>query len=405
MRAVNHTQLQPSTVRLAVVTETWPPEVNGVANTINRLVTGLHKRGDYTIELVRPRQQHNTPSTSPTNSSQYDEYLVTSMRLPFYREVRFGIPKYLGLKQHWRQQRPDIVQIVTEGPLGYAALKAAQHLEIPVISDFHTNFDQYSHYYGVSHLFKMAKRYLRYFHNQTYRTLVPTQEIRNQLAANGYHNLDIMARGIDADLFKPSRRSEALRNKIGVRPKQLLVTLVTRVAQEKNIDLAFQAFRAIQAQHPDARFLLVGDGPERKRLEQQYPDCYFAGMQTGPALAEHYASGDLFLYPSTSETFGNVVTEAMASGLPVVTFDYAAAREYIRHGNNGLVAPLDDSQAFIDAAVTLAADRALRHKLGQAACVTAHQLDWDKVVQGLHHTIHTVLKESKHEYETPAPTQ
>ena len=396
MRVVHPKQLQPFTVRLAVVTETWPPEVNGVANTIYRLVTGLHKRGDYAIELVRPRQQHNDAY------KQYDEYLVPSMHLPFYREVCLGIPQYRGLKQHWQQKRPDMVQIVTEGPLGYAALKAAQHLNIPVISDFHTNFDQYSHYYGVSHLFKLAKRYLRYFHNQTYRTLVPTQEIRAQLATNGYRNLDIMARGIDADLFKPSRRSAALRHKIGVRPDQLLVTLVTRVAQEKNIELALQAFRAIQARHPDARFLLVGDGPERKRLEQQYPDCYFAGMQTGTALAEHYASGDLFLYPSTSETFGNVVIEAMASGLPVVTFDYAAAHEYIRQGENGWVVPLEAPQAFIDAAVTLATDQTLRHNLGQAASVTAHQLDWDKVVQGLHHTIHSVLEESKHEYETPA---
>lgn len=386
--------LVKSNTRLAVVTETWPPEINGVANTISRLVHGIRDMGGYHIQLVRPRQQARE---KPIRTENFQEYLVNGVTLPFYKEVRLGFPQYNALKRLWKKQRPDIVQIVTEGPLGYSAMKAAKKLGIPVISDFHTNFDQYSRYYRLSGFFNLAKRYLRHVHNQTLVTLVPTRELQQQLTASGYEKLGILDRGIDADLFKPQRRSEALRSQLGIRPDQLLVTLVTRMAQEKNLDLAFEAFRAIQQNTPDAKFLLVGDGPERKRLQEAHPDCLFAGMKTGEELAAHYASGDLFLYPSTSETFGNVVLEAMACGLPVVTFDYAAAREHILSGDNGMAIPLDNNAAFIAAAVELARNTELRQRMSPAATATAHNLSWRKVVERLHNTIQSVLHEVRHE--------
>ena len=379
-----------STTRLAVVTETWPPEINGVANTISRLVDGLHQGGRYQIQLIRPRQ-HEKESLHERQGLQ--EHLVNGLSLPFYKEVRLGFPQYNLLKRLWKKQRPDIVQIVTEGPLGYSAMKAARKLNIPTISDFHTNFDQYSRYYRLSGFFNLAKRYLRHVHNQTLVTLVPTRELQQQLTASGYSKLGLLERGIDTKLFNPQQRNETLRKQLGIAPSQLLVGLVTRMAQEKNLDLAFQAFRAIQKVTPDAKFLLVGDGPERKRLQAQYPDCLFVGMQTGTVLAEHYASCDLFLYPSMSETFGNVVVEAMASGLPVVTFDYAAAREYIQTDKNGCKVPFNNSDAFIQAAVQLAQQVELRQHLGINAAQTASQLSWDNVVEHLHQTIQTVLRD------------
>ncbi len=391
---------RPHTTRLAVVTETWPPEINGVAHTISHLVGGLCNLGHYQVELVRPRQPSDN---TRQESARFKEYLVKGLTLPFYPQVRLGFPHYFRLKRHWADQRPDMVQIVTEGPLGYAALKAALALGIPVISDFHTHFDQYSQYYHLSGLFKLANRYLRHLHNQTHMTLVPTRQLQAQLSANGYDRVGLLERGIDEGRFSPQRRSSALREQLGVRPEQLLVALVSRMAQEKNLDLAFSAFRSIQQSIPDARFLLVGDGPERKRLQQLHPDCLFVGMQTGNALAEHYASSDLFIYPSTSETFGNVVLEAMACGLPVVTFDYAVAREYIRTGINGMAVPFADPTAFIQTSTTLAMDAPLRKRLGQAAYETTRTLGWDKVVRHLHDTIQTVLyEECPHETAAPA---
>ncbi|HRJ54332.1 MAG TPA: glycosyltransferase family 1 protein [Candidatus Thiothrix moscowensis] len=387
-------QLVHASTRLTVVTETWPPEINGVAHTISRMVEGLRGRGGYQIQLVRPRQLAREKAR---REDGFHEYLVNGLTLPFYKEVRLGFPQYHALKRLWKKQRPDIVQIVTEGPLGYSAMKAAKKLGIPVISDFHTNFDQYSRYYRLSGFFNLAKRYLRHVHNQTLVTLVPTRELQQQLAASGYTRVGILERGIDTRQFNPQRRNLALRQRLGVRDDQLLVTLVSRMAQEKNLDLAFVAFRTIQQHVPDAQFLLVGDGPERKRLQEAHPDCLFAGMQTGTALAEHYASGDLFLYPSTSETFGNVVLEAMASGLPVVTFHYAAAYEHIRHADNGMAVPLDDNAAFIDASLALARDPVLRQQLGECASQTALGLSWEKVVERLDNTIQTVLREVRHE--------
>lgn len=389
----NPTPSQIST-HLAVVTETWPPEINGVAHTISQLVQDLKARGDYQITLIRPQQ---TKAEQALTAPHFQELLVRGFRLPFYQQVRLGYPHYLRLKRAWQATRPDLVQIVTEGPLGYAALKAARSLNIPVISDFHTHFDQYSHYYRLAKLNSLAERYLRSLHNQTLLTLVPTQELCRQLQAKGYQRLAVVERGIDKALFNPQRRSHELRTQLGLRPEQLLVTLVSRMAQEKNLDLAFAAFRAIQNLIPDARFLVVGDGPERARLQAQHPDCLFVGMQTKEALATHYASGDLFIYPSTSETFGNVVIEAMASGLPVVTFDYAAAHQHIRHQENGWSVLLHDKEAFIQAAVQLALDPQLRQRLGQQASLSTQHLSWQGVTNRLHQTIQTLLQELKHE--------
>lgn len=390
---------------LSVVTETWPPEINGVAHTCFRLVSGLRQRDDYRIQLVRPRQATDKQAA---NDGNFEELFVRGLTLPFYREVRFGLPQYFALKQQWRKQRPDMVQIVTEGPLGYAALKAAKALAIPVISDFHTNFDEYSRYYRAGGLFKLAKRYLRYLHNETLVTLVPTKQLQAQLENSGYRRLGILARGIDTRLFNPQRRSDELRTALGIEREQLLVVLVSRLAHEKNLDLAINAFRAIQAEVPDARFMIVGDGPERQRLQSANPDIVFTGMQRGEDLAAHYASGDLFIYPSLSETFGNVITEAMASGLPVVTFNYAAALEHIVSGENGIAVDVTDEAAFIRRSVQLAQDTELRQALGKAAVFTAQTLCWEKVINDLDQVIQSLLTDShqnKHASATSMPVK
>ncbi|WP_245929674.1 glycosyltransferase family 4 protein [Leucothrix pacifica] len=386
-------------IRLAVVTETWPPEVNGVANTIQHLVNGLLRLGRYYIELVRPKQ---SASDQPLLQEDFEEYLTNAITLPFYKEVKAGSPHFFGLRKRWKQQRPDIIQIVTEGPLGYSAMRAAKSLGIPVFSDFHTNFDQYSQHYHLTYGWRLVNRYLRHLHNSTLCTLVPTTELAQQLQRSGYKNLEILERGINAGLFHPHKRSQQLRHSLGIMDGQLMVTLVSRMAHEKNLDLAFAAYREIQQQVPNARFVLIGDGPDRARLQAQHPDCLFVGMQTGEALAQHYASGDLFLYPSTSETFGNVIIEAMASGLPVVTYDYAAAHKYIQSGKNGITVELHNEGAFIDAAVSLATQSQQRHAMGIKARATTQQLSWDNVVLHLDHITQQLLAKVHHEETAPA---
>jgi glycosyltransferase involved in cell wall biosynthesis len=363
-------------LRIALVTETYPPEVNGVAMTTQRMVDGLLRRG-HSVQLIRPRQG---PSDGPPSGRAVEQLLVAGLRLPNYRDLRVGLPALGLLTRAWRAQRPDIVHVVTEGPLGWAALAAARRLGLPAASDFHTNFHAYSTHYGFGLLRGMIGAYLRRFHNQSLCTFVPTRQLRAELEREGYRAVDVVARGVDTTLFNPARRSPALRQTWGLGPDDLAVIYVGRLAPEKNLPLALSAFAAVRRKRPDARLVLVGDGPARSRLERNGPAHVFAGMRTGEDLAAHYASGDLFLFPSQTETFGNVTLEAMASGLAVVAYDYAAAREHLVHGQNGLLAALGDGPAFERNAVRVAMDPQLMAAMRRKARLTAESVSWDHVI-------------------------
>lgn len=370
-------------LRIAVVTETYPPEVNGVAMTLGRLVDGLQVR-NHQVQLIRPRQ-HADDHPQPT--ATLSEHLQRGIALPRYEGLKMGLPAKAALTRLWTRQRPDVVQIATEGPLGWSALAAANKLRLPVASDFHTNFHSYSNHYGFGLLRRAIVAYLRKFHNKAAVTLVPTEGVRRELQASGYENLEVIGRGVDTRLFHPRRRDPALRAQWGVEDDETVALYVGRLAVEKNLELVFRAFDAMRAAQPRCRLVLVGDGPERAVWQAQRPDAVFCGTQVGEALAAHYASADAFLFPSLTETWGNVTIEAMASGLAVVAYDCAAAEEVIRHGENGLTAPPEDEAAFIAQAVSLATDPALRHRLGPAAAARAAQLSWDAIVDSFEHVL------------------
>lgn len=362
-------------LRIALVTETYPPEVNGVAMTLRCMVDGLIARG-HRVQLIRPRQSSLDEALSEV---AFDEVLAKGWKLPRYDGLHFGLPARTLLQKLWQRQRPDLVHVATEGPLGWSAVSAARKLCIPVTSDFHTNFAHYSRHYGVGWLRKLVSGFLRTFHNRTARTFVPTCAMAAALLKQGYDGVEVVARGVDTALYDPARRDAQLRGSWNVGDDDLVVLYVGRLAAEKNLPLAIQAFRAIQAQRPDARFVLVGDGPMRQRLADENPDCIFAGMRTGVDLARHYASAELFLFPSVTETFGNVTLEALASGLCVVAYDYAAAADVIRAGENGVLAPFDDAVGFIAAARDIAVQPELRNEVGRQARTTAKGLDWRAV--------------------------
>lgn len=365
-------------LRVAIVTETYPPEVNGVAMTIGRMLQGLLRRG-FDIQLVRPRQHALDAAQSTT---RLQEVLVRGVPLPRYYGLRAGLPAARTLRRLWQGKRPDVVHVVTEGPLGNSALAAARRLGIPASSDFHTNFHSYSRHYGFGLLQPVIAGYLRRFHNRTACTFVPTRELQGQLEAERYRDLLVVARGVDTALFNPSRRSAELRSSWGVSNGQLVAIHVGRLAPEKNLPLVLTAFDQIKLCVPSARLVLVGDGPQRAELQRRHPEHIFAGMRHGVDLASHYASGDLFMFPSLTETFGNVTVEAMASGLAVVAYDYAAAREHIVHGESGQLAPVGDSAAFVRLAAELALDDGLKARLRRNARRAAERIDWDEVVDG-----------------------
>ncbi len=358
-------------LRIACVTETYPPEVNGVALTIARLVQSLRAR-HHAVQVIRPRQ-------AADNGAATDDVLVRGMPIPRYEGLRMGLPCSGRLVTLWRRQRPDVVHIATEGPLGRSALLAARALGLPVCSEFRTNFHAYSQHYGFGFLRRPIIGYLRRFHNATQCTMVPTQALHDDLHKEGFRNLLTVARGVDVRRFDAAHRSEALRARWGAAADDLVVTCVGRLAPEKNLNTLVAAFEAIHRAQPRARLVLVGDGPMRKELQARCPQAIFAGQRTGSDLAAHYASADLFLFPSVTETFGNVTTEAMASGLAVVAFDYAAAQRLIRDGENGALAPFDDNAAFVATAARTAASLANCRVLGARARQSVMALDWDTI--------------------------
>ncbi|MEN5102126.1 glycosyltransferase family 1 protein [Stenotrophomonas sp. TWI809] len=357
-------------MRYAIVTETYPPEVNGVALTVQGLELGLRAAG-HQVDLVRPRQPSDVEAVDGT-------VLVTGANLPRYPGLRFGLPAPSRLARQWQQQRPDAIYIATEGPLGWSALRTARRLGIPVATGFHTRFDEYLPDYGVAWLQAAALRWMRRFHNQADATLVPTQELQQFLGEQGFDRVRLLARAVDSSQFEPERRDPALREEWGIDGNGFAAIYVGRIAPEKNLGLAVKAFRRLQQVRPKARFVFVGDGPSRAKLAHDNPDFIFCGVQRGDALARHFASGDLFLFPSRSETFGNVTLEAMASGLATVAFDYGAAREYLRTDESGIA--VNDDSEFVTAAVQLAGDDALRHRLGRTAATAMKRLHPQHVV-------------------------
>jgi len=284
-----------------------------------------------------------------------DEVLLQGAALPRYPGLRFGLPAPRLLLRRWTEQAPDAIYVATEGPLGHSALRVARRLGIPACTGFHTRFDDFAHHYGVGFLTPAVFACLRRFHNRAAATLVPTTGLARYLEDNGFRNVRLLRRAVDTGLFDPARRDPALRAEWGVPEDGLALVHVGRLAPEKNIELALRAFAAVKARFPGARCVIVGDGPARGQLQHEHPGIVFAGMRHGEDLARHYASGDLFLFPSLTETFGNVTLESLASGVPVVAFDYGAAREHIRSPGAGARVPTGEPEAFIEAAIASAA--------------------------------------------------
>ncbi|HRK39187.1 MAG TPA: glycosyltransferase family 1 protein [Burkholderiaceae bacterium] len=373
---------QRMSLRVAIVTETYPPEINGVATTLARLVRGLQVRG-HDVQLVRPRQQQD--KLPATGVPATEEVLTKGMPIPKYPHLRMGLPSKKQLVSLWTLRRPDVVHIATEGPLGWSALQAARKLKLPVSSDFRTNFDAYSHHYRLGWLHKPIAAYLRKFHNLADCTLVPTQQLRSALSASGFERLHVVARGIDTAAFDPALRDPVLRREWGVAPGERVALYVGRLAPEKNPQLLASTFNAMLAADPNLTCVVVGDGPSAADIRQACPQARMLGSQTGQMLARCYASADLFIFPSQTETFGNVTLEAMASGLVVVAFDHAAAAEVITHRHNGWLAPLGDDNSFIQTAVSLALDPTSDAVVQQAARATVLARDWTHIVGQVEH--------------------
>lgn len=363
-------------MKIALVTETFPPEVNGVAMTNQRLVRGLIGLG-HEVLLIKPRRA----DANDVPTKQFSVLEVFGIPIPNYAGLKIGLPALGQLKKHFESHKPDVVHVATEGPLGFSALRAAIQLNIPATSTFHTNFQDYCADYGAAFAGRVMMKYLRWFHNKCALTTVPDPDLITRLEKDGVERLEHLGRGADTELFSPGKRSQALRAAWGAGPDTPVAIYVGRAAAEKNIPLVLEAWQKARKEHPDLKMVVVGDGPVRKKLEKKWPEVHFAGMRYDEDLAAHYASADVFIFGSESETFGNVVIEAMTSGLVVLTYDYAAGRQFIRSGENGYLVTLGDEQALSDKFAEILKQRGGWPAIGLAARQTAESYPWSATIE------------------------
>lgn len=363
-------------MKLAIVTETFPPEINGVAMTFGVIAGELARRG-HSVAVYRPRRP-DLPDPEPPGG--YRQIPMPGVPMPGYPLLRLGLPARRRLRRLWSADRPDLVHVATEGPLGLSAIRAARSLGIAVTSSFHTNFHAYTSHYGISLLRRAALGWLRHVHNLTQRTFVPTADLCAELSGLGFRNLSVLSRGVDTRQFGPERRSEALRSAWGAAPGDPVVIHVGRMAAEKNYPLLFRVYAEMKRANPACRFVLAGEGPLKRALMREHPDCVFAGFFSRDEIGRHYASADIYIHASLTETFGNVLTEAMSSGLAAAGFDYAAARIFMKDGESGLTAPRDRPDLLVSAGVRLATDPELRARLRLAGRAAVEAQSWETVI-------------------------
>lgn len=384
------TDVMTTALHISLITETFAPEINGVANTLGHLCDGLRAR-NHQVELVRPRQ--NSDGDQRSND---ELMLCRGWPLPGYPGLQWGVTSTQRLLKRWQQQRPDVIYIVTEGPLGLCALRVARRLGIAVVSGFHTNFAQYFTQYGLGLFTRALTHYLRWFHNRSTLTLVPSTSQYLELERRHFERLELLARGVDSQLFCPAKRQNDLRQSWGLQEDDIALLHVGRLAPEKNLGALKRCLDALQARYPTRCFklIVVGDGPTRRSLEASLPEAIFYGVQSGEDLAKYYACGDVFLFPSLTETFGNVVLEALSAGLGVVAYDEAAAGLHIRHGYNGVLAMPGDEHAWIEAACWLLEDPETLRTIRLNARRHASRQSWAAIIEQFEGLLHRARQDS-----------
>ncbi|HEV3164308.1 MAG TPA: glycosyltransferase family 1 protein [Isosphaeraceae bacterium] len=364
-------------MRVTLITETFFPQVNGVSRTLGQLARVLTEAGDA-VQLIHP--DYGVPTRGRSDVA------VRSIRVPFYPELHLPVPPFRRMAQGIDAFEPDIIHIATEATLGLAALRFARKRRIPTVSSFHTNFDQYSAHYRVAFARGAIRSYLRWFHNQTLETYVPSQSTIANLESLGFRNLVLWPRGVDGTMFRPDRPGRAtVREALGFRPDDVVIGHVSRIAAEKNVTYLGEALAQVSASRPEVRILIVGDGPERPALAKRLgPAAQFAGYRTGDDLADHFAAADLFAFASLTETFGNVILEAMASGLPVVAVRAGGPGNTVLDGRTGaLVEPDQPPERFAEAIIRLVDDGLSRRKMAAQARAYALSQTWDRIMTDL----------------------
>lgn len=380
--------MTPSVVRLdglriALFSDTYPPQMNGVSRTLERLVIAARERGASVriFTTSDPDLQHADP----------DEVRWSSVPFWAYPQVRLSAPHVVAARASLRAWNPHLVHVATEFGVGIAGRMAASSLDIPLVTSYHTSFSAYAEFYKLGALAGMGWRYFRWFHSAAARTFTPTEAIRAEVEAHGFRNVGVWGRGVDGDRFDPRFRSLEWRRSLGIADDAMVVLYVGRIAREKGLEHALDAMRELDADPTGIRFVFVGDGPYEAELRAAAPaSAIFTGRLSGVPLSTAYASSDVFLFPSVTDTFGNVLLEAMASGLVVVSADAGNTRELVGEGR-GVIVPVGQPGVVATALRSLATDRATHAAIRAAAQGWARDRTWAQVWNGLFAEYHGVI--------------
>lgn len=363
-------------MRIAIFTDTYVPEVNGVAKTLKRFTDYL---SDQNIEY-----KVFAPQSRKVDMFSNHVYSIKSFPFFLYPECRVAFPNLLQLREEVKLFNPDIIHVTTPFNMGLSGLHLAKRLKIPVVGSYHTDFDKYLEYYDLHFLMDMLWKYMRWFHDPLRKIFVPSMDTLEKLQHKGFRNLSIWPRGIDATVFHPNYDAEVIREKYNIKEKYILA-YVGRIAKEKDVLLLPEIAEKLPNHVKDnVHWLIAGDGPVKDELEQMAPsNMTFAGFVEGENLANIYAAADLFVFPSPTETFGNVVLEALACGTPVIGADAGGVRSIVKSGINGILCEEKDSTDFVQAIVSLLSREKARKVMSENGVRYAQAQSWDKIFRNL----------------------
>jgi phosphatidylinositol alpha 1,6-mannosyltransferase len=362
-------------LRLALFTDTYAPQVNGVARTLERLVQAVEARGG----AVRVETVEDPSATEDARVRRWPSS-------PFwaYPQLRMSAPPRPQLLQELRAWGPTLIHAATPFGVGLAGRAASRALGVPLVTSYHTSFSEYLRHYKLSALDAVAWPFLRWFHNSGVRTFAPSQMVKAQLGARGFRDVRVWSRGVDPMRFHPRFRTREMRAAMGADDDAIVIAYVGRLAPEKGIHVALEGLRDVVATHGSrVRIAIAGDGPDEARCRENAPEgTWFAGALHAEELSSFYASADMLVFPSTTETFGNVVLEAMASGVPVVAPDVGATLE-LANAHTAALFRAGNASSLAEAVSALIHNPTRRHRLRAAALAHASTRRWDGVWDAL----------------------
>lgn len=363
-------------MRIAYFTESLLPLVDGVSLTLGHLFDDLERRG---IEF-----RVYSPFTPPADIRwAHRVRTLPSVSFPLYTDYRLSIPWGQGLAGELDDWDPDLVHVVSPTPAAAWAQRWATRRRVPRVATFHTHFVSYFRYYGFRALERLGWWLIRRFYRRCGVIYTPSEAMAEQLRARGIRPVRIWGRGVDTGAFSPAWRDPELRASVGADEDTPLLLMVSRLVKEKDLLDLPPMVRLLDENGIRYRLALVGDGPLRDQLEEALPRATFAGYQSGHQLSRWYASADVFVFPSTTETFGNVVQESLASGVPAVVVDRGGPQTVIDPGTTGLVARSNDPSDLADKVARLLEDAGLRSAMGRAARRQTESRSWDRVNDAL----------------------